>query len=102
MSLPTVLVNYFLKIKKEYKNLNKPEIEDTFIQTNQIKPGFNMVYFTRAIPRADKSFIKSEIMKNQHIAEGIQKPLITKSEKRKVCLCFRDNIWGADLADINK
>ena len=38
----------------------------------------------------------------QHIqlAEELHKPIIRKFKKRKVYSGFRDNIWGADLADM--
>ena len=34
------------------------------------------------------------------LAEGLHKPIIRKFKKRKVYSGFRDNIWGADLADM--
>ena len=37
---------------------------------------------------------------NQQLAEGLHKPIIRKFEKRKVHAVFKENIWGADLADI--
>ena len=37
---------------------------------------------------------------NQQLAEELHKPIITKFEKRKVRAAFKDNIWGADLADM--
>ena len=37
---------------------------------------------------------------NQQLAEERHKPIIKKSEKRKVHAAFKDNIWGADLADM--
>ena len=36
----------------------------------------------------------------QELAEELQKPIIRKLEKRKVYSPFIDNIYGADLADI--
>ena len=38
--------------------------------------------------------------KNQQLAEELHKPIIRKFEKRKVPAAFKDNIWGADLADM--
>ena len=38
---------------------------------------------------------------NQQLAEGLHKPIIKKIEKRKVHAAFKDNIWGADLADMH-
>ena len=40
------------------------------------------------------------IPQNQQLAEELHKPIIRKCEKRKVHAAFKDNIWGADLADM--
>ena len=37
---------------------------------------------------------------NQQLAEELHKPFIRKFEKSKVYAAFKDNIWGADLADM--
>ena len=37
---------------------------------------------------------------NQQLAEERHKPIIRKFEKRKVHAAFKDNILGADLADM--
>ena len=37
---------------------------------------------------------------NQQLAEELHKPIIKKFEKRKLHAAFKDNIWGADLADM--
>ena len=37
---------------------------------------------------------------NQQLAEELHKPIIKKIEKGKVHAAFKDNIWGADLADM--
>ena len=37
---------------------------------------------------------------NQQLAEELHKPGIKNFEKRKVHAAFKDNIWGADLADM--
>ena len=36
----------------------------------------------------------------QQLGEELHKPIIRKFKKRKVYSLFKDNIWGADLADI--
>ena len=43
--------------------------------------------------------IKSENISNK-LAEELHKPIVTKFKKRKVHSPFIDNIWGADLADM--
>ena len=37
---------------------------------------------------------------NQQLAEELHKPIIKRFEKRKVHAAFKDNIWDADLADM--
>ena len=46
--------------------------------------------------------IKNEIMPNKELAEELHKPIIRTIEKRKVCSCFIDNIWGTDMQLISK
>ena len=40
------------------------------------------------------------MLQNEQLAEELHKPIIRKFKKRKVYLTFEDNIWGADLADM--
>ena len=37
---------------------------------------------------------------NEQLAKELHKPIIRKLKKRKVYSGFRDNIWGAHLADM--
>ena len=39
-------------------------------------------------------------LQNEQLAEELHKPIIRKFEKRRVYSKFKDNIWGADLADM--
>ena len=48
--------------------------------------------------KSSDSGIKS--MSNQQLANELHKPIIRKFQKRKVYSSFEDNIWGADLADV--
>ena len=48
----------------------------------------------------NKSAIKNENISKKELAEELQKPVIKKFKKRKAQSTFIDNIWGADLADI--
>ena len=43
---------------------------------------------------------KNESISNKELAEELHKAIIKKFQKRKVHLSFIDNIWGADLADM--
>ena len=45
------------------------------------------------------SGIKS-MLQNGQLAEELRKPIIRKFKKRKLYSAFKDNIWGADLADM--
>ena len=45
------------------------------------------------------SVIKS-MPQNDKLAEELRKPIISKSKKRKVYSTFRNNVWDADLADM--
>ena len=40
------------------------------------------------------------ILQNEQLADELHKPIIRKFKKRKVYSAFRDNIWAADLADM--
>ena len=51
------------------------------------------------ITLANKSAIKT-IPQNEQFSEELHKPIIRKFTKRKVYLAFKDNICGADLADM--
>ena len=46
------------------------------------------------------SGIKNKIISNKELREELHKPIIRKFKKRKVHSSFIDNIWGADLADM--
>ena len=50
------------------------------------------------IKKSEGSGIKS--MSNQQFADELHKPIIRKFKKRKTCSSFKDNILGADLADM--
>ena len=49
---------------------------------------------------ANKFAIKNENIYNKELAEELHKPIIRKFNKRKAHSPFIDNIWGADLADM--
>ena len=44
--------------------------------------------------------VNMQVMPNKQLAEELEKPIIRKFKKRTVYSVFKDNIWGADLADI--
>ena len=64
-----------------------------------------MVYkfFDSKVASPEKKFVGSGaklIPQNEQLADELHKPIIRKFKKRKVYLTFKDNIWGADLADM--
>ena len=46
------------------------------------------------------SGIKNEIISNKKLVEELHKPVTREFNKRKLQLPFIDNIWGADLGDM--
>ena len=49
--------------------------------------------------KSKSSGVKS-IPQNEQLADELHKPIIRKFKKRKVYSAFKENIWAADLADI--
>ena len=64
-----------------------------------IKEVLSMVYnfFDK---RTSGSSIKNENISDKESSRELHKPIIRKFNKRKVHSPFIDNIWGADLADM--
>ena len=63
----------------------------------------SMVYkfFDKKSAGSGAKLINTKITpQNQQLAEELHKPIIIKFEKRKVHAAFKDNIWGADLPDM--
>ena len=65
----------------------------------------SMVYkfFDSKVASPDEKSVGSgakRIPQNEQLADELHKPIIRKFEKRKVYSAFKDNIWGADLANM--
>ena len=58
----------------------------------------SMVY--KFFDKKSKGSGAKHIPQNQQLPEELHKPIIIKFEKRKVYSTFKDNIWGAELADM--
>ena len=54
----------------------------------------------KSVGSGAKHVITKITPQNQQLAEELHKSIIRKFEKRKVHVAFKDNIWGADLADM--
>ena len=61
-----------------------------------------MVYkfFDSKVYSPDKNTVGSGVNENIKLANELHKPIIRKFNKQKVYPSFKDNIWGADLADM--
>ena len=108
------LVDLLLKIKKEFKNLKKREIQTIVdkvlrdkafkIVSDQKYDGYQRGLASMVYKFFDKkssgSGANNEIKQNIQLADELHKPIIRNFEKRKVYSSFRDNIWGANLADM--
>ena len=53
----------------------------------------------RSVGHGAKHINTKLIPQNEQLAQELHKPIIRKFEERKVYSAFKDNIWGADLAD---
>ena len=63
----------------------------------------SMVYkfFDKKSKGSGVKYVNTKLtLQNQQLAKDLHKPIIKKFEKRKVRAAFKDNIWGADLADM--
>ena len=58
-----------------------------------------MVYKFFDKKSAGSGVVNEEIKQNLQLAEELHKPIIKNCKKRTVYSRFKDNIWGADLAD---
>ena len=60
-------------------------------------------FFDSKVTSPDKKSVGSGAKltpENEQLADELQKHIIRKFKKRKVYSAFKDNIWGADLADM--
>ena len=62
----------------------------------------SMVYkfFDKTTKRSGIHFLSSNNQENIQLADELYKPIIRNFKKRKVYSSFIDNIWGADLTDM--
>ena len=72
------------------------------IASNQKYDGYQRGLASMVYTFFDKKSSGSGIVNKENIqlADELHKPIIRKFKKRKVYSSFRDNIWGADLADM--
>ena len=94
-----------------FKDLTKRTASDKILRAKAFNIAKNSKYngYQREIAsmvyklfkkKTSGSGIKNNNMSEQQLAEELHKPIIRNFKKRKVHSPFIDNIWGADLANI--
>ena len=95
----------------DFKDFEKRTAADKFLRDKEINIAKDPKYheYQRGLVyRLDYKFfdkktagsgIKS-MQENEQLAENLHKPIVRKFRKRRMYSTFKDNIWGADLADM--
>ena len=60
----------------------------------------NMVYKFFDKKTGSRVTSKVWVIVNEKIAEELHKPVTKKSDRKKICAWFKDNIWTPDLAEM--
>ena len=82
----------------DFKDLARRTTSD---KVSRDKAGLaSMVYKFFDKKSAGSSVANNEIKQNMQLAEELHKPVIRNFRKRKIYSEFKDNIWDADLADM--
>ena len=91
----------------KFKDLEKRTQSDIDLKNKAFKIASNPKYngYKRGLASMvykffDKRSKGSGLTENQQLANKLHKPIIRKFKKRKVYSSFKDNICGADLADM--
>ena len=87
--------------KNQQKELNQTKFDE--IKYLKVQVIQNMMVIKEDQHRWFTSFLIKGLVVltlNQKLANELHKQIIRKFKRRKVQSCFRDNIWGVDLADM--
>ena len=95
----------------DFKDLTRRTASDKILHDNAFNIAKNLKYdgCQRGLASIVHKFfdkktsgrrVKTKNISNKELDEELHKPIIKKFEKRKVQLPFIDNIWSADLADM--
>ena len=98
-------------VSGNFKDLKRRTTSDKILRDKAFNIAKNPKYdgYQRGlVSMVDKVFDKQstgsgdniEVKHNEQLAKELHKPIIRKFKKRKVYSRFKDNIWGADLADM--
>ena len=88
------------------KDLPKRAILGKILKDNAYEIARNFKYdgYQKALATMVYKFFdkktRSAVSVNEYLAEELQKPVIKKFKRRKVCTRFKDNILAADLAEM--
>ena len=87
----------------DFKDLAKRTASEKVLRDkafNIVKSGLASMVYNFFDTKSSGSGIKNEITQNQQLAEQLHKPIIRKLKKGNVYSLFKDNIFGAALADM--
>ena len=95
----------------DLKDLTRRATSDKTLRDNEIDIAKNHKYdgYQRSLAsmvykffdkKSSGNSIKNKNISNKELAEELHKPITRKFKKRKIQSPFIDNIWGADLADM--
>ena len=91
----------------DFKDLARRTVSDKFLRDKAFHiakdpkyDGYQRGLASMVFKFFDKKTSGSGIKQSEQLAEEFHKPIIGKFKQRKVYSSFRDNIWGADLGDM--
>ena len=95
---------------RDFKDLARRTVDDKVLRDKAFnvaenpkydgyKRGLSSMVYKFFDKKTAGSGIKS-MPQNEQLAEELHKPIIKKFKKRTLYSTFKDNIWGADLADM--
>ena len=82
----------------DFRDLNKRKFADKVLRDKAFNIAKDFDGSQKGLTSG--SGIKNDNISNKELAEDLYKPIITKFNKKKVDSPFIDNVWGADLADM--
>ena len=96
---------------RDFKDLKRRTASDETLRDKVFNIGKNPKYdgYQRGLASMVNKFLDKKstgsgvnipLEFNEQLAKELHKPIIRKFKTRKVYFGFKDNIWGADLADI--
>ena len=91
----------------DFKDLTRRTASDKMLRDKRFNiakipkcDGLASMVYEFFVKKTSGGTVKNEISSNEELAEELHKSIIRKFKKRKIHSPFIDNIWGADLADM--